>query len=75
MMRRINEIKSILNKFCVIVNANLMVPHVSQVKNGIIINANVIVKSVARAKKIKFGIVTHVFVRIIGISKVLFMIQ
>ena len=75
MIRRINEVKTFLNIFCVIVNANFIVQHVIQVKNGIIINANVIVKSIARAKKIKIGILTHVFVRIIGISKVLFMIH
>ena len=54
------------------VNANLIVQDVTEAKNGIIIiiNANVIVKSVMRAKKIKTGIAAHVYLRIIGISKV-----
>ena len=53
------------------VNANLIVQDVIEAKNGIIIiNANVIVKSVVRAKKIKIGIAAHVYLRIIGISKV-----
>ena len=71
-IRRINEVKTLLNIFHVAVNANLIVQDVTEAKNGIIIiiNANVIVKSVMRAKKIKTGIAAHVYLRIIGISKV-----
>ena len=71
MIRRINEVKTLLNIVHVAVNTNLIVQHVIEAKNGItIINANVIVKSIARAKKIKIGIAAHVYLRIIGISKV-----
>ena len=70
-IRRINEVKTLLNIVHVAVNTNLIVQHVIEAKNGItIINANVIVKSIARAKKIKIGIAAHVYLRIIGISKV-----
>ena len=71
MIRRINEVKTLLNIVHVAVNTNLIVQHVIEAKNGItIINANVIVKSIARAKNIKIGIAAHVYLRIIGISKV-----
>ena len=38
--------------------------HVIQIKKGITINVNKSPKSIARAKKIIFGILAHVFVRI-----------
>ena len=45
-----------------IVNANLTVKRVIQIKNGIMLNANVGVKIIIRAKVIKVGILIRVFV-------------
>ena len=39
------------------------------------INVNASVKIITRAKKIIFGILLHVYVKIVGINKVLLMIQ
>ena len=50
--------------FYVIVNANSIVQQVIQIKNGINVNANV--KSILGAKQILFGILVHVFERIVG---------
>ena len=46
-----------------IINANLIVQHVIQVKNGMMIHANASVKIIVFAKKIIIGILAHVFVR------------
>ena len=61
---RISEFKTLVNTLHIIVNANSIVQHVIQIKKGIIINVNKSPKSIARAKKIIFGILAHVFVRI-----------
>ena len=53
--------------FHVIVNANSIVQHVFQVKNGIIKHVNVNVKIITSVKKIIFRILPHVFVRIVSI--------
>ena len=50
-----------------IVNANSIVQHVIQIKNGIIKHVNVNVKIIVHAKKIIVGILAHVFVRIASI--------
>ena len=54
------------NIFHVIVNANFIIEHVSQIKNGIMC-ANVSVKMIVLAKEVKVGIPAHAFVRIVGI--------
>ena len=49
-----------------IVNANSIVQHVIEIKNGMI-NLNANVKSIMLTKKITVGILAHIFVRIVGI--------
>ena len=49
-------------------NANSIVQHVTQVKNGIKKHVNVNLKTIVTAKKIMVGIVGHVFVRIASIA-------
>ena len=46
-----------------IVNANSIVQHVIQIKNGIIKHVNVNVKIIVSAKEIIVGILAHVLVR------------
>ena len=53
--------------FHVIVNANLIVRHVIQIKNGIMINFNLSVKSTALAKETIDTILANIFVRIVDI--------
>ena len=55
------------NMFHMIVNAYSIVQHAVQTKNGMMINVNFSLKSVAHAKKIVVGILSHVFARIVGI--------
>ena len=50
-----------------IVNANLIVQHVIQIKNRIMIIVNINVKNIAPVKKIIVGILAHIFVRIVAI--------
>ena len=50
-----------------ILNANLIVQHVIQIKNGIIKHVNVNVKITISAKAIIVRILTHVIVRIVSI--------
>ena len=52
-------------------NANSIVQHVIQIKNGIIKHANMNVKTIISAKKIIVGFLAHVFLRIANIYKVL----
>ena len=49
------------------VNPNSIVQHVIQIKNAIIKHVNVSVKFITHAKKIKVGILAHVFVRVTSI--------
>ena len=70
-----NEAKQPQNIFHVIVNANSVVQHVIQIKNGIIKHVNVNVKCIVSAKKIIVGILAHVFVRIANIQKALLILQ
>ena len=51
----------------VIANANSIVEHVIQIKNGIMKYVNVGVKIIVSTKKIIAGILPHVFVRIVSI--------
>ena len=55
------------NIFYVILNANLIVQHVIQIKIGKIKHVNMRVKITVCAKKIVAGIITHVFVKILDI--------
>ena len=50
--------------FHVSVNANSMVQHIIQIKNGIIKHVNVSIKIIVSAKKIIVGILVDVCVRI-----------
>ena len=75
MKTRINEVKTLTKRIHVIVNANSIVQHLIQIKNGIIININASVKSIVRPKQIIVQILGHVFVKIAGIQKLLLMIQ
>ena len=58
-----------------IVNAISIVQHVIRIENEITINVYASVKSILRAKKILVGILTYVFARIVGILRVLLIIQ
>ena len=49
-----------------IINANTIVQHVIQVKNGITKHVNVNLKINVTAKKIMVGILAHLFVRIVS---------
>ena len=55
-----NEAKTMTKIFHVNVNANLIVQHVIQIKNGIIKHVNVNVKIIISAKRIIVGILAHV---------------
>ena len=60
------KLKQWLDKFPVIINANTIVQHVIQVKNGITKHVNVNLKINVTAKKIMVGILAHLFVRIVS---------
>ena len=72
MITNTNEAKTMENTFHVIVNANSIVQHVIQIKNGIIKHVNVNVRIIISEKKIIVGIL---FVRIASIEKVLLILQ
>ena len=55
------------NIFNVVVNANLVVQHVIQIKNGIIKQVNVNVKIIVSAENIIVEILAYVFVRMVSI--------
>ena len=57
------------------VNANSIVQHVIEIKNGIIKHVNVNVKIIISAKKIVVGILAHVFLRTTSIKKALLILQ
>ena len=61
------KLKQWQNVFRVIINANSIVQHVIQIKNGIIKHVNVNLKLILSAKKIIAGILARVFVRIVSI--------
>ena len=58
-----------------ILNANSIVQHVTQIKNGIIKHVNVNKNIIVHAKEITVGILAHVFMRIANIEKVLMILQ
>ena len=62
-----NEAKAMTEIFNVIVNANSIVEHVTQIKNGMIIHVNLNVKIIVHAKNIIVGILAHVFVKIASV--------
>ena len=68
------KLKTLVNIFHAIVNANWMVQHVIQIKNGIMKSFNASVKNIFCVKKI-VEIQAHVFVKIGDIQKVLLMNQ
>ena len=57
------KLKQRQNIFHVIVNANSIVQHVIQIKNGIIKHVNVNVKTIVSPKKIIAGILVHALLR------------
>ena len=54
-----------------IVNANSIVPHVIQIKNGITVNVNVTAKNIKRASKVIVGIQSYILVKLVENSKYL----
>ena len=48
-------------------NVNLMVESLTQIKNGIMINVDASVKNIIFVKKIIFGILLHVVVKMVNI--------
>ena len=58
-----------------IINANSIVQHVIQYKNGIIKHVNVNVQITISVKRVIVGVLAHVFLRIESISKVLLILQ
>ena len=52
MITKINEIKPLAKHILCDFNANLIVQHVIQVKNGIMVNTNASVKSTVREKRL-----------------------
>ena len=58
-----------------IVNVNLVEESVIQVNDRIAMNVDVCVKNVVYVKIIIFGILLHVFVKMLNIWQVLWMIQ
>ena len=58
-----------------ILNANSIVQHVTQIKNGIIKHVNVNKNIIVHAKEITVGNLAHVFMRIANIEKVLMILQ
>ena len=67
MLTRVNKVKTLVKYW--------MVQHVIRIQNGKTISFNVIVKSITYPRNIIVGILAHVFVRVIGIEKVLLIIQ
>ena len=61
------KLKQWQDTFHVIVNANAIVQHVIQNKNGITKPVNVNVKIIVSAKKVIVGVLGHVLVRIVSI--------
>ena len=70
-----NELKTSKNIFHVSANVNLMEQNVSQINGGIRIGVGVNIKKFIYVKKILFGILLHVIVKMGNIQQVLWMIQ
>ena len=56
------------------ITVNLMIENVIQNKGGITINSDVSVKNIIYVKKIMFGILLHVVVKMVNIEQILWMI-
>ena len=72
------ECFSLITRYHVNVNVNLMVENVTRIKSGIIINVFVsakIQKNIMHAKRIIFGILLHVVVKMLNIYQLLLTIQ
>ena len=63
MITGINELKTLTRHISWNVNVNLMEKIVSQINGGIMINVNVSVKNIVYVKKIMFGILLHLVVK------------
>ena len=59
----INELKTLKSIYHANVNVNLIKENVIKINGGIMINVNVGVKNITYTKKITFGILVHVFVK------------
>ena len=70
MITGINESKTLKNMYRVYVSADLMEENVIQINGEVIINADVDVENVMYVKKIIFGILLHVVVKMENISQV-----
>ena len=57
------------------VNVNFLIENIIQNKSGKIINIDVSVKNIIYVKKIMFGILLHVVVKLVDIEQILRMIQ
>ena len=55
------------------VNVNLIVESVTQIKSRIMINVDASVKNIAYVKKIIFGILLHVVVKMVNVQPILLM--
>ena len=75
MIKEINESKESTKHLSYNVNVDLMQENIIQINDGIMINVNVIAKIIMYAKKIMFGILLHVVVKMDNIYQVLWMIQ
>ena len=63
MIKEINESKESTKHLSYNVNVDLMQENIIQINDGIMINVNVIAKIIMYAKKIMFGILLHVIVK------------
>ena len=75
MIKEITESKESTKHLSYNVNVDLMQENIIQINDGIMINVNVIAKIIMYAKKIMFGILLHVIVKMDNIYQVLWMIQ
>ena len=78
MITGINESKTLTKHISIYhanVNVNLMKENVIQINGEITINVNVSVKNVMYVKKIMFGILLHVVVKMENIKPILWMIH
>ena len=66
---RINESKTLTKHIYMNVNVVLMEENVIQINGGIMINVNVSVKNIMYVKKVMFGILLHVIVKMKIFSK------
>ena len=75
MVTGINESKTLTKHISCEIKCKFVEKNVIQINGGITINVDVSVKSIIYVKKIMFGILVHVFVKMKNIKQVLWMIQ